>query len=415
MTTATKNAMTYDVARIRQDFPALQQHVHGQPLAYLDNAATSQKPQTVLDALDEFNKQDCANIHRGVHTLSMRATKKYEQARTQLQQFIHAKDSKEIIFVRGTTEGINLIAQSYGRPRLQAGDEILITHLEHHSNIVPWQLLCEQTGAVLKVAPINDAGEVIQEEYEKLLTPQTRIVAISHVSNALGTILPVKSMLEKARSVGAITVVDGAQAAPHMLIDVQDLDCDFYTISAHKMYGPTGVGVLFGRVELLEEMPPYQGGGDMIKSVSFNGTQYNDLPYKFEAGTPNIAAGIAFGAAVDYLNNIGLERIAAFEAELLEYATQVIGQNPKVQLVGTAANKASVLSFTLEGVHPHDTGTILDQAGIAIRTGHHCAQPVMERFGIPATARASFGCYNTKEEVDRLAKGIQDTLEMFGA
>ena len=404
---------TFDVERTRADFPALHQEIDGKPLVYLDNAATAQKPLAVLAAMDEFYRRDCANIHRGVHRLSVRATEAYESARGKLQRFLGARSRKEIVFVRGATEGINLVAQSWGRPRLRSGDEILVTHLEHHSNIVPWQILCEQTGAVLRVAPIDDRGVVVPEAYEALLGPRTKLVALAHVSNALGTINPVKHMAAQAHSVGAVIVVDGAQAAPHLKIDVRDLEADFYTISGHKMYGPTGSGVLYGREELLAEMPPWQGGGDMILSVSFEGTTYNELPYRFEAGTPHIAGGIGLGAAVDYLEKLGLANIAEHEHELLLHATDQLGAIEGVELVGTAPHKAAVLSFTLAGIHPHDLGTILDQEGVAVRTGHHCAQPVMTRYGISATTRASFGLYNTQREIERLVSGIHVAKRVF--
>ncbi len=411
---AAADPTPYDVDALRADFPALHQEVHAKPLVYLDNAATTLKPRAVLDALAGIYERDCANIHRGVHTLSMRATDAFEGARTRLQRFLGAAKRSEIVFVRGATEGINLVAQSYGRERLRAGDEILITHLEHHSNIVPWQILCGQTGAVLKVAPIDDSGAVIQEEYRSLLGERTRIVAIAHVSNALGTVNPVAEMAAAAHAVGAVVLVDGAQAAPHARVDVQALGADFYVVSGHKLYGPTGIGVLYGREELLEAMPPYQGGGDMIRSVTFSETLYNELPFKFEAGTPHIAGAVGLGAAVEYLEGVGLERIAAHEHALLEHGTRMLRAEPDVVLIGTAPEKAAVLSFRLAGVHPHDVGTILDQEGIAIRTGHHCAQPVMERFGVAATARASLGLYNTFEELDALLEGLRSVRKIFG-
>src|SRR5687768_6241248 len=408
-----RSSSALDVARIRADFPILNQKVYGKPLIYLDNAATSQKPQVVLDALINFYRADCSNIHRGVHQLSMRATKAYEDAREKAQHFIQAKESREIIFVRGATEGINLVMQSYGRKHVAAGDEVIISAMEHHSNIVPWQLLCEEKGAKLRVVPINDEGEFLFDEYEKLLNSKTRLVAVSHVSNALGSINPVKEIIKLAHKRNVPVLIDGAQAAPHLKLNVQDLDCDFYVFSSHKMFGPTGVGILYGKAALLEAMPPYQGGGDMISSVTFEKTIYNKLPYKFEAGTPNIADGIAFGAAIDYLNGIGLDNIAAYEHDLLAYATEVVSAVPGVRLIGTAKEKASVLSFVVEGIHPHDIGTILDQEGIAIRTGHHCAQPVMDRFGVPATARASLAFYNTREEIDALVVGLRKVREVF--
>lgn len=404
----------FDVQKVRKDFPVLQQTVHGKPLVYLDNAATTQKPLAVLDALEHYYRYDNSNIHRGVHALSERATEAYEQARVAAQKFLNAASSKEIIFVRGTTEGINLVAQTYGRKNVGAGDEILITAMEHHSNIVPWQLLCEEKGAKLRVAPINDRGELLLEEFEKLLDPKTKIVAVGHLSNALGTINPVREIVRMAHARNIPVLVDGAQAAPRMPVDVQTLDCDFYAISGHKMYGPTGIGVLYGKAALLEAMPPWQGGGDMIASVTFDKTIYNRLPYKFEAGTPNIADTIGLGAAIEYLNNLGPEQVEAHEAELLAYATNKVESIPGVQIIGTAREKAGVLSFVIEDIHPHDIGTILDREGIAVRTGHHCAQPVMQRFNIPATVRASFGLYNTREEVDALAAGIRKVREVMG-
>jgi cysteine desulfurase / selenocysteine lyase len=403
----------FDVFGARQDFPILGMKVHGKPLVYLDNAATSQKPQAVIDALTRYYTSENANIHRGVHALSELATEHYEQTRAKIQRFIHAADPCEIIFVRGTTEGINLVAQTYGRTHIGAGDEIIISALEHHSNIVPWQILCEQKGAKLRIIPINDDGELILDQFEKLLGPKTKLVAIAHVSNALGTIVPLRRVIEMAHQRNVPVVVDGAQAAPHLQIDVQALDADFYVFSSHKMYGPTGIGVLYGKRPLLEAMPPYQGGGDMISSVTFEKTLYNKLPYKFEAGTPDISGVIGLGAAVDYMIGIGLDRIAAHEHELLVYATQALSKIPGLRLIGTAKSKAAVVSFVLENVHAHDVGTILDQEGIAVRTGHHCAQPLMQRFGVDATARASFGLYNTKEEVDALAAGIQKVREVF--
>jgi cysteine desulfurase/selenocysteine lyase len=413
-TNGRKSSAEFDVERIRKDFPALDQTVHGKPLVYLDNAATSQKPLAVIEAEERFYRLDCSNIHRGVHELSERATKSYEDARVTAQRFLNARDSKEIIFVRGTTEAINLVANSFGRKNVQAGDEILITAMEHHSNIVPWQILCEEKGAKLRVAPINDRGEVLFDEFEKLLGPKTRLAAVVHVSNVLGTINPVKDMIEAAHSKKIPVLLDGAQAAPHLKVDVQDLDCEFYTLSGHKLYGPTGVGLLYGKASLLEAMPPYQGGGDMISSVTFEKTIYNSLPYKFEAGTSNIAGGIGLGAAIDYLNRIGMENIAAYEDELLAYATETVSSISGLRIIGTAEKKAGVISFVMEGIHPHDAGTILDQEGIAVRTGHHCAQPLMERFGIPATTRASLAFYNTKREIDALAVGIQKVKELLG-
>jgi cysteine desulfurase/selenocysteine lyase len=408
-------AATFDAARWRADFPALQQRVHGAPLVYLDNAATTQKPRAVLEALRQYYEEDNANVHRGVHALSVRATAAYERARRRVQEFVGAREPAEIVFVRGATEAINLVAQSFGRQRLGAGDEILLTHMEHHSNIVPWQMLCEQTGAVLRVAPINDAGELVWEEFERLLSARTRLVGVVHVSNALGTVNPVARIVEQAHAAGAAVLVDGAQAAPHMAVDVQALGCDFYVLSGHKMYGPTGIGALYGRRGLLDEMPPYQGGGEMIRSVSFEKTTYNTTPHKFEAGTPHIAGAIGLAAAIDYLETVGLAAIAAYEAELLAYATEALRGVPEVRLVGTAAKKAGVVGFTLEGVHPHDAGTLLDQRGIAIRAGHHCAQPVMERFGVPATCRASLGFYNLRGDIDALVAGVRHVLQVFAA
>jgi cysteine desulfurase/selenocysteine lyase len=403
-----------DVAELRKDFPALSQSVHGKPLVYLDNAATAQTPLPVIDAIRKFYLEDCANVHRGVHELSQRATDDYENARVEVQRFLGAADSAEIIYTRGTTESINLVAHSYGRTHVQAGDEVLISAIEHHSNIVPWQMLCEERGAKLRVAPINEAGELRMDEFEKLLGGRTRLVAVTHVSNALGTINPVKRIIELAHQRGISVLLDGAQAVPHMKVNVRELDCDFYALSGHKMFGPTGIGILYGKRELLKEMPPYQGGGDMIASVTFEKTTYNTLPYKFEAGTPNIADAIGLGETVRYLNRVGLDRIAAYEHDLLAYATKVVSAIPGVRLVGTAAQKTSVLSFVLEGVHAHDLGTILDREGVAIRAGHHCAQPVMDFYGVPATARASLAFYNTREDIDRLAAAIGKAKELFG-
>jgi len=404
---------SFDVEKIRRDFPILKMKVLGHPLVYLDNAATSQKPQSVIDALVRYYEGENANIHRGVHYLSQIATEAFEQARETVRAFVNAARASEIIFTRGTTEAINLVAHSYGRANVGAGDEVLITAMEHHSNIVPWQMLCEEKGAKLRVAPMNDEGELLLEEFKKLLNPRTKVVAVGHVSNALGTINPLKEMIAAAHTLGIPVVVDGAQAVPHLAVDVQDLDADFYAFSGHKMYGPTGIGVLYGKTALLEAMPPYQGGGDMISSVTFEKTTYNKLPYKFEAGTPDMAGAAGLKAAIEYMNGIGIAKIAAHEHELLEYATEVIGSLPGVRLIGKAREKASVLSFVLDEVHPHDIGTILDQEGIAVRTGHHCAQPVMERFHIPATVRASFAVYNTKAEVDALARAIEKVHEVF--
>ncbi|MGH9340005.1 MAG: SufS family cysteine desulfurase [Acidobacteriota bacterium] len=410
---ATAARAPLDVQEIRRDFPVLDQTVHGKPLIYLDNAATSQKPRQVIDAITHFYTRDNSNIHRGVHQLSQRATDAYEDTRRKVQRFINARHSREIIFVRSSTEGINLVAHSYGRKYIKAGDEIIITAMEHHSNIVPWQMLCEETGALLRVAPINDAGELLLDELEGLFTSRTRLLALNHVSNALGTINPIGRIVEMAHARSVPVLVDGAQAAPHLKLDVQALDCDFYVFSGHKVYGPTGVGILYGKAELLDAMPPYQGGGDMISSVTFEKTLYNLLPYKFEAGTPNIADGVGLGAAIDYINGIGLERIGAYEHDLLAYGTQALARVPNVRLIGSAREKAGVLSFVMEGVHPHDIGTILDQQGIAVRTGHHCAQPLMERLGVPATARASLAFYNTREEIDTLIQALNEVSEVF--
>ena len=403
-----------DVARIREDFPILKTMVNGKPLVYLDNAATSQKPQAVLDTLNRYYTEENSNIHRGVHYLSQVATKDYEDARAKIRRFLNAPDDKQIIFVRGATEGINLVAGSYGRQNVGAGDEVIVTAMEHHSNIVPWQILCQEKGASLKVIPINDDGELLLDEYEKLLSSRTKLVSVVHISNSLGTINPMEQIIEMAHARGVPVLVDGAQSAPHMPIDVQKLDCDFFVFSGHKVYGPTGIGALYGKMDLLESMPPYQGGGDMIKSVSFEKTSYNDLPYKFEAGTPNIAGVIGLGAAIDYLTGLGMDITRAHEDSLLEYGTERLSNISRVRLIGTAANKASILSFVMDGVHPHDIGTILDSEGIAIRAGHHCTQPLMERFGIPATARASLAFYNTEEEIDLLVRGIDKVIEVFG-
>ena len=400
--------------KIREDFPILKQTINGRPLVYLDNAATVQKPMQVIDAISNFYIKDYSNIHRGVHTLSQRATDAYEGVRTKVRMLLNAAEDREVIFVRGTTEANNLVAFGYARSRLEAGDEILISALEHHSNIVPWQMICEEKKGRLRVIPINDDGEILLEEYEKLLTSRTRLVCIAHVSNALGTVNPIRKVVERAHLREIPVLVDGAQAIPHLSVDVQSIGCDFYTFSGHKLYGPTGVGVLYGKAALLQAMAPFQGGGDMIASVSFEKTTYNVIPHKFEAGTPDIAGVIGLGAAIDYVNSVGMEAIKSYEKELLDYATASISKIPGVRILGTAKEKAAVLSFVLEGVHPHDVGTILDQQGIAIRAGHHCAQPVMDRLGVPATARASFAFYNTKEEVDRLGEGIQKVMEVFG-
>ena len=406
-------AAGYDAERVRKDFPILAQRVHGKALVYLDNAATTQKPLSVIASEVALYEHSYANIHRGVHHLSIEASEAYEKAREKARDFIHADSDREIVFVRGTTEGINLVAQTYGRASVRAGDEVLISALEHHSNIVPWQMLCEEKGARLLVAPINDRGEIRMDELEKRISERTKIVAVSHVSNALGTLNPVKRIIALAHARGVPVLVDGAQAAPRLKVDVRDLDCDFYTFSGHKMYGPTGVGVLFGKEALLEAMPPWQGGGDMIRSVTFEKTTYNILPYKFEAGTPNIAGAIGLGAAIDYIGSLGIDAIEAHENDLLAYATGRLTAIPGLRVIGTAAEKAAVLSFTLEGVHPHDVGTVLDREGVAVRTGHHCAQPVMDFFKIPATSRASFALYNTRAEVDVLFAGLQKVVGMF--
>jgi cysteine desulfurase/selenocysteine lyase len=404
----------FDARKVREDFPILKQKIHGKQLVYLDNAATAHKPQAVIDAVNRFYMTDNSNVHRGIHELSQRATRDYEEARIKVQRFLSAAHPREIIFVRGTTEGINLVAQSYGRQHVRAGDEIIITHMEHHSNIVPWQILCEQQGALLRVVPINDRGEIILEEYEKLLSSRTRLVSVVHLSNALGTINPVRRMIEAAHRRNVPVLVDGAQAVPRLRVDVRELDCDFYVFSGHKIYGPTGIGVLYGKASLLEVMPPYQGGGDMISSVTFEKTTYNTLPYKFEAGTPDIAGAIGLGSAIDYIEEIGLDSIASHEDQLLAYATDRLAGIAGLRLIGTAKEKAGVLSFVLEGIHPHDVGTVLDEEGIAVRTGHHCCQPVMDRYQVPATVRASLGLYNTKEDIDALVAGIHKVKEMFG-
>ena len=410
----TANRVAFDVAKVRADFPILSEIVHGRPLVYLDSANTSQKPLAVIKATDDYYRHANGNIHRATHLLSERATALYEGARAKAAAFLNAGDPNTIVLTKGTTDGINLVAQSYGRSMLERGDEIVLSWLEHHSNIVPWQLVAEQTGATLKVVPITDRGEVDQDQYERLLSDRTKIVAVGHVSNALGTINPVKAMIAKAHARGAVVLVDGAQAAPHLVIDVRDLDCDFYVLSSHKMFGPTGVGVLYGRPRLLESMPPYQGGGDMIASVTFEKTDYNELPYKFEAGTPNIAGVVGLGAAVNFLESLDRAAVTAHEDALLAYATDRVREIAGVRLLGEARNKSSVLSFVLEGVHPHDMGTILDSEGIAVRTGQHCAQPIMDRYGVPATVRASIGLYNTREEIDRLVAGIHKVREVFG-
>jgi cysteine desulfurase/selenocysteine lyase len=404
----------FDVERIRADFPSLHQEVNGHPLAYLDNAATTQKPQAVIEAVASFYRNDTANVHRGVHQLSQRATNAYEEARATVQRHLGASSPQEIVFTRGATEAINLVANSFVRPRLRAGDEILISALEHHSNIVPWQLLCAESGAKLIVIPINDQGELIIDTYERLLNRRTRIVAVSHVSNALGTVNPIKEIAELAHLRGVPVLVDGAQAVPHLPVDVSRLGCDFYVFSGHKVYGPSGTGALYGRSQLLQEMPPYQGGGDMILSVTFKHTEYAEPPYRFEAGTPNIEGQIGLAAALDYVNRIGLDSIQQHEDRLLAEATAAVAEIPGVWLIGTARDKAGVLSFVMDNVHPHDIGTVLDQRGVAVRAGHHCAQPVIDRYGVPATVRASFAAYNTMADVEALVAGIHEVKEVFG-
>jgi cysteine desulfurase/selenocysteine lyase len=413
-TTVKSQALpAFDVERIRADFPILKLMVNDHPLVYLDNAASSQMPQPVIDRLVHYQTTQHANINRAVHHLSEVATTEFEEARRKLQHFIHAREEREVIFTSGTTDAINLVMHGYGRKYIKAGDEIILTTLEHHSNIVPWQMLAEETGAKIRVVPINDAGELLIDEYEKLFNARTKFVGVIHVSNALGTIIPVKQMIDFAHALGVPVLVDGAQAAPHLQVDVQDLDCDFYAFSGHKLCGPTGIGILYGKAALLEKMQPFKGGGDMILSVTFEKTTYNTIPHKFEAGTPPIAAAIVFGAAVDYLSAIGMDVIAAHEQALLNYATEQINRMPGVRIIGTAQHKAAVLSFAVEGVHPHDIGTLLNQAGIAVRTGHHCAQPVMQRFNVPATSRASFAFYNTLAEVDALIAGIRTVQKVF--
>jgi len=410
---AVRKDSKLDVEAIRRDFPILTQSINGKPLVYLDNAASSQRRVVVIEAISRYYEHDHANVHRGVHALSQRATDMFEGSRETVRRFINAHSLKEVIFTRGTTESINLVAQSFARPRLQPGDEILISHLEHHANIVPWQLVCEQTGAKLKVIPIDMIGNVNFEAFEQLIGPRTKLLALAHVSNALGTVVPVAKFIAVAKRLGVPVLLDGAQAVPHSVVDVQALDCDFYCFSAHKMCGPTGIGVLYGREALLQAMPPWQGGGEMILSVTFEKTTYNDLPAKFEAGTPHIAGAIGLAAAIDYLTAIGMDRIAAYEHELLSYATASLAKLEGTRVIGTAAHKAAVMSFELQGIHPHDVGTILDVEGVAIRTGHHCAMPVMDFYCIPATARASFAFYNTREEVDRLMAAIRRAQEMF--
>ncbi len=402
------------VEKCREDFPALAQSVNGQPLVYLDSAASAQQPQAVIDKVVQYQSRDHANVHRGVHTLSVRATEAYEGARDVIQKFINASSRSEVVYTRGTTESINLVAQSFCRPLLEPGDKILVTHLEHHSNIVPWQIVCDQTGAELVVAPINDAGEVEIDTLFQQLEGGVKLLAIAHVSNALGTLIPLKQVIEKAHSLDVPVLVDGAQAVPHMPVDVQDLDCDFYAFSGHKMFGPTGIGVLYGKERLLDAMPPYQGGGDMILEVHFTGTTYNELPYKFEAGTPNISGAVGLGAAVEYLQSFGMDAVSTYEHELLQYMTEQLGEINGVRLIGTAADKASVQSFLLDDIHPHDIGTILDHEGVAIRTGHHCAMPVMDYYGIAGTARASLALYNNRDDIDRLVAALATAKEIFG-
>ena len=411
--TAVKPVSNWDVEKIRADFPILSQTVNGKPLVYLDNGASSQVPQSVIDRTSKYLAEEHSNIHRGVHYLSQHATTAYEAAREKVKRFINAPDVKECIFVRGTTEGINLVAHSYGRKFINEGDEILVSQMEHHSNIIPWQMIAEERGAKVVVIPMNERGELIIDEYENLLNDRTKMVAVAHVSNSLGTVNPVKEMIATAHKYGVPVCVDAAQSVPHFPVDVQDLDADFYVFSGHKMFGPTGSGVVYGKRKWLDEMPPYQTGGGMIRTVTFEKTTFAPIPDKFEAGTPAIAAGIGLGAAIDYINAIDFEAAAAYEHELLEYATERLSDIPEVKIIGTAAEKASVLSFTIEGIHPHDIGTILDQQGIAVRAGHHCAQPVMEFFDVPATARASFAFYNTREEVDKLADAVQKVIEVF--
>jgi cysteine desulfurase/selenocysteine lyase len=414
MTTASVEKSAYDVQRIRQDFPILAQTMQGKPLVYLDNAATTQKPQSVIDALVRFYTEQNSNIHRSNYLLAETATRAYEEARMKIKHFVNARDAHEIIFTRNATEGVNLVAQTFGRQNIGAGDEIVITAMEHHCNIVPWQMLCQERGAKLRVAPITDQGELVMEEFERLLTPRTKMVAVVHMSNVLGTINPVKEMIRMAHAQGIPVLIDAAQSAYHMPIDVQDMDCDFLVFSGHKLYGPTGIGVLYGKADLLNSMPPYQGGGDMIATVTFESSTYNELPYKFEAGTPHIAGAIGLGAAIDYVNGLGLNQIAAYEHELMHYGTQALSAIPGLHIWGTAPDKASVYSFTMEGIHPQDIGTILDHEGVAVRVGQHCAHPVLQRLGLTSTVRASLGLYNTREEIDALAAGLQTAREIFG-
>jgi len=408
-------ATTYklNVEEIRKDFPILHRQVNGKPLIYFDNGATSQKPRQVIDVINRYYQHENSNIHRGIHTLSQEATDAYEKARKTIQQFINAQHHHEVIFTSGTTGSVNLVASSFGKKHIQAGDEIIISTMEHHSNIVPWQMLCEEKKAILKVIPINDKGELLMEEFKRLLSPKTKLVTVTHVSNTLGTINPVKEIIKLAKAAGAFVLIDGAQAVPHTKVDVQELDCDFYAFSGHKMFGPTGVGILYGKEAILNELPPYQGGGDMIKTVTFEKTTYNELPHKFEAGTPNIVGGLGLAAAIDYMNKIGITNIEAYEHELLNYATEKIKKIEGVRIIGEAANKASVLSFLVDGIHPSDIGMIIDKLGIAIRTGHHCTEPLMNRFDIPGTARASFAFYNTKEEIDTFILALERALKML--
>jgi cysteine desulfurase/selenocysteine lyase len=411
---AVSSPFAFDAEQARRDFPALHQDVHGKPLVYLDSAATSLKPQSVIDAVADVYSRDCANIHRAVHLLSQRATARYEEAREKVRAFLNAARSREVVFTRGTTESINLVAQSWGRSALREGDEVLVTELEHHSNIVPWQMLCQQTGAKLVVVPMTDGGEILREAFESKLSDRTRLVAMAHVSNALGTVLPVHELIALAHGRGAVVLLDGAQAVSHAPVDVRELDCDFYAFSGHKLYGPSGIGVLYGKERLLESMPPYQGGGDMIRSVTFQETIYNELPYKFEAGTPNIAGAIGLGAAIDYFTSFDLEAVHAHESAVLRYATEALESIPGARLIGIAPGKVAVLSFLMDSAHPHDVGTIVDSEGVAIRTGHHCAQPVMDHFGIAATARASLGMYNTTDDIDALVHALGKVQELFG-
>jgi cysteine desulfurase/selenocysteine lyase len=411
---AKENAIEFDVEQVRADFPILSREIYGKPLVYFDNAASAQKPRAVIDAMSHVMETGYSNVHRGVHHLSQIATDAFEEARRKAAAFINARSDNEIIFTRGATEAINLVAATYGRKYLSTGDEIIVSHMEHHSNIVPWQLLCEETGAVLKVVPIDDDGNFLYDEFQKLLSNKTKIVAVTHVSNALGSVVPVKDVIAHAHDHGAVVLIDGCQAAPHMKIDAQDLDADFYAFSGHKVYGPTGIGVLYGKEDLLNAMPPYQGGGEMIASVSFDKSTYKKSPHRFEAGTPAIVEAIGMGAAIDYINGVGLDHIAVHEQSLLKYATERLREMNSIRLIGTARDKASILSFVMEGVHAHDVGTIVDRAGVAIRVGHHCAEPVMQHFGVAATARASFGFYNTRAEIDKLVEALKEVKELFG-